>query len=112
MGFLPEKKGEKRAVLEKFKDTEATLLFHVAPQDLDGDIRAMYEVFGERKAAAVREITKIHEESAAFLLSEGLPGRKARRVRFSGAGRGKKGKSAVRAFRKRTHSALYARGTR
>ncbi len=76
VGFLPEKKGEKRAVLEKFKDTEATLLFHVAPQDLDGDIRAMYEVFGERKAAAVREITKIHEESAAFLLSEGLPGEK------------------------------------
>ena len=25
VGFLPEKKGEKRAVLEKFKDTEATL---------------------------------------------------------------------------------------
>ena len=32
----------------------------------------MYEVFGERKAAAVREITKIHEESVSFMLSEGL----------------------------------------
>ena len=36
----------------------------------------MFEVFGERRACAVREITKIHEESLAFLLSEGLPGEK------------------------------------
>ena len=36
----------------------------------------MYEVFGERNAAAVREITKLHEETANFLLSEGLPGEK------------------------------------
>ena len=76
VGFLPEKKGEKRAVLEKYKDTEATLLFHEAPQDIDGDVRAMYEAFGERRAAAVREITKIHEECTAFRLSEGLPGEK------------------------------------
>ena len=76
VGFLPEKKGEKRAVLEKYKDTEATLLFHEAPQDIDGDVRAMYEAFGERRAAAGREITKIHEECTAFRLSEGLPGEK------------------------------------
>ena len=36
----------------------------------------MYEAFGERKAVAVREITKIHEESTPFLLSEGLSGEK------------------------------------
>ena len=36
----------------------------------------MYEVFGERRAAAVREITKIHEETQSFLLSEGLAGEK------------------------------------
>ena len=76
IGFLPEKAGEKRALLEKYKDVEATLLFHVAPQDVDSDVRAMCEVFGDRRAAAVREITKIHEESTPFLLSEGLPGEK------------------------------------
>jgi 16S rRNA (cytidine1402-2'-O)-methyltransferase len=43
---------------------------------VDKDIKAMYEVFGERKAAAVREITKIHEESVTFMLSEGLVGEK------------------------------------
>ena len=36
----------------------------------------MYETFGERKACAVREITKLHEESLAFNLSTGLTGEK------------------------------------
>ena len=76
IGFLPDKASEKRAVLEKYKELDLTLCFHSAPQDVDKDIKAMYEVFGERKAAAVREITKIHEESVAFMLSEGLVGEK------------------------------------
>ncbi|MBQ7879199.1 MAG: 16S rRNA (cytidine(1402)-2'-O)-methyltransferase [Clostridia bacterium] len=76
LGFLPDKAGEKRAVLEKYKDCDLTLIFHSAPQDIDKNLAAMYEVFGERKAAAVREITKIHEESVRFNLSEGLAGEK------------------------------------
>ena len=76
IGFLPDKASEKRAVLEKYKELDLTLCFHSAPQDVDKDIKAMYEVFGERKAAAVREITKIHEESVTFMLSEGLTGEK------------------------------------
>ena len=76
IGFLPAKTGEKKAVLEKYKDLDVTLAFHCAPQDVDKDIKVMYEVFGERRAAAVREITKIHEETQSFLLSEGLAGEK------------------------------------
>ncbi len=76
VGFLPDKNGERKALLEKYKDLDMTLLFHSAPQDVDRDIKSMYEVFGERNAAAVREITKIHEESRAFKLSEGLDGEK------------------------------------
>ena len=76
IGFLPAKAGEKKAVLEKYKDLDVTLAFHCAPQDVDKDVKAMYEVFGERRAAAVREITKIHEETQTFLLSEGLAGEK------------------------------------
>ncbi len=76
IGFLPDKAGEKRALLEKYKDCDLTLAFHSAPQDVDKDIRAMYEVFGDRRAAAVREITKIHEETVQFTLSEGLSGEK------------------------------------
>ncbi len=76
IGFLPEKTSEKKAVLEKYKDLDLTLAFHSAPQDVDKDLKAMYEVFGERNAAAVREITKLHEETLSFRLSEGLAGEK------------------------------------
>ena len=76
IGFLPEKKSEKRAILEKYKDSDLTLAFHSAPQDVDKDIAAMAEVFGDRPACAVREITKIHEEAQSFRLVDGLPGEK------------------------------------
>lgn len=76
IGFLPDKAGEKKAVLEKYKDLDMTLCFHVAPQDVDRDISAMFSVLGERKACAVREITKLHEEAVAFNLSQGLQGEK------------------------------------
>ena len=76
IGFLPDKQSEKRAVLEKYKDLDITLAFHSAPQDVDKDIKAMAETFGGRKAAAVREITKIHEETVMFNLLDGLQGEK------------------------------------
>ena len=76
VGFLPEKTSEKKALLEKFASVQTTLLFHSAPQDIDKDIKVMYEVFGDRQACAVREITKIHEESVSFTLAEGLAGEK------------------------------------
>ncbi len=76
IGFLPEKKSEKAAVLEKYKDSDLTLAFHCAPQDVDKDVKAMYEIFGDRAACAVREISKIHEEAIPFRLSQGLEGEK------------------------------------
>ena len=72
IGFLPEKTSAKKSVLEKYKDLDLTLAFHCAPQDLDKDISAMYEVFGDREACAVREITKLHEEAVSFRLADGL----------------------------------------
>lgn len=76
LGFLPDKKGEKRAFLERYKDLDLTLAFHSAPQDIDKDIEMMYEVFGDRNAVAVREITKIHEQAIPFRLQDGLAGEK------------------------------------
>lgn len=76
IGFLPDKAGEKKKLLERYKNLDMTLVFHVAPQDVDRDICAVYDVFGERNACAVREITKMHEEAVCFKLSEGLKGEK------------------------------------
>ena len=76
IGFLPDKAGAKKELLEKYKNLDMTLCFHVAPQDVDRDICSMYSVFGDRKACAVREITKLHEEAVSFTLSKGLEGEK------------------------------------
>lgn len=76
IGFLPDKAGERKRLLEKYKNLDLTLIFHVAPQDVDPHICSIYEVFGERRACAVREITKLHEEAVTFNLSEGLKGEK------------------------------------
>jgi 16S rRNA (cytidine1402-2'-O)-methyltransferase len=76
IGFLPDKAGERKQLLSRYKDLDLTLCFHVAPQDVDRHISSMYEVFGERRACAVREITKVHEEAISFNLSFGLEGEK------------------------------------
>ena len=74
LGFLPDKSGEKSALLNKYKYLDCTLIFHVAPQDIERDIAAMYSAFGDRPACAVREITKLHEECVPFTLAEGYKG--------------------------------------
>lgn len=76
IGFLSGKTSEKRRLLESYKNVPSTLIFYSAPQDVDKDIALMAEVYGERRASAVREITKIHEEAVTFTLTEGLEGEK------------------------------------
>lgn len=72
-GFLPDKKKDRREALASLAEERANLVFYCAPQDVESTVKALYEAFGERRAAAVREITKIHEETTEFLLSEGCP---------------------------------------
>ena len=76
LGFLPDKEGERKKTLQRYADCDLTLCFHVAPQDVDRHISSMYAVFGDRRACAVREITKLHEEATAFNLKDGLAGEK------------------------------------
>lgn len=76
IGFLPDKAGEKKKLLEKYRDIDVTLIFHCAPQDIERDVAAMYGAFGDRRACAVREITKMHEEAIYFNLSACFGGEK------------------------------------
>lgn len=73
IGFLPEKNKERTALLEKFKGVDSTLIFYCAPHDVKKDVKDMYAVLGERKAVAVKEITKIHEAREEFNLKDGYP---------------------------------------
>ena len=75
-GFLPDRTGEAKSVLEQYKNIGATLCFHCAPQDIDRTISLCHSILGDRNACIVREITKIHEEAISFKLSEGFQGEK------------------------------------
>lgn len=70
------KKSEKRALLQEYASDRGTLVIYSAPQDVDDDVALLFEAFGPRKAAAVREITKIHESVEYFGLETGLAGEK------------------------------------
>ena len=68
-GFPPEKHGERVRLFEAVKDFAGTLCFYVSPHKVSRDIADMLEVFGDREAALVREISKIHQESVRGTLS-------------------------------------------
>lgn len=72
VGFLPEKNKEKTNLLEKLKNSEQTLIFYVSPYDLQKNIADIYQVFGNRKACLVNEITKMFEKTLRFELADNL----------------------------------------
>ncbi len=69
-GFLPSKKGERRKRLEEVKEIPATLAFYESPHRLAASLADCADVLGDRAAAAVREITKLHEEVRRGTLNE------------------------------------------
>ncbi len=73
LGFLPDKQSKRTELLEKYKSLDMPLIFYCAPHDVNKDLAAIYSVFGDRRAVAVREITKIYEESVRFNLKDGYP---------------------------------------
>ena len=72
IGFLPIKKTDRENLLAKYALIPATLIFYSAPHDVKKDIDTLFSAFGNRKAAAVKEITKIHERAEFFNLKDGL----------------------------------------
>lgn len=68
-GFLPRGKRERRAVLDGLKAEGRTVILYEAPHHLCGTLADLFEALGERRLSLVREITKLHEETAAGTLS-------------------------------------------
>ena len=61
-GFLPQKKG-RQTRLNFLKQEQRTMIFYESPYRVLKTLTQLAEVFGgERQAAAVREISKLHEE--------------------------------------------------
>jgi 16S rRNA (cytidine1402-2'-O)-methyltransferase len=62
-GFLPAKRGERRAALEAIKTSPRTLVFYEAPHRILVTLTDVVEVLGEaRHIVIAREVTKLHEE--------------------------------------------------
>ena len=61
-GFLPPKAGARKKRLEFLKNEERTIVFYESPGRTLKTLPDMLEIFGDRKAALARELTKIHEE--------------------------------------------------
>ena len=73
-GFLPEKNSELKKELNTLKDLPYPIIFYVAPHDINKTIKSIFNVFGNRRSVAVREITKLHEERIEFCLENGYNG--------------------------------------
>ena len=70
LGFPPEKSGERKKLFESVKNFEFTLCFYISPHKIEKQISEMLEIFGDRNAALIREISKIYQESLRKKLSE------------------------------------------
>jgi len=60
-GFLPRKKRRKR-ILEELAELSETVVLFESPMRIEKTLNELREVFGNRKAALTRELTKLHEE--------------------------------------------------
>jgi 16S rRNA (cytidine1402-2'-O)-methyltransferase len=62
-GFLPAKRGERRAALEAIKTSPRTQVFYEAPHRVVEALEDICEVLGEaRHVVIAREVTKLYEE--------------------------------------------------
>jgi 16S rRNA (cytidine1402-2'-O)-methyltransferase len=62
-GFLPAKRGERRAALESIRTSPRTQVFYEAPHRIVEALADVVEVLGEdRHVVIAREVTKLHEE--------------------------------------------------
>ena len=70
IGFLPEKAVDRRRLMEKYADVEATLVVYSPPHNVLDDLAFLAEALGPRRYAVVREMTKVHEEVIRGVLGE------------------------------------------
>jgi 16S rRNA (cytidine1402-2'-O)-methyltransferase len=80
-GFLPAKRGERRAALEAVRTSPRTQVFYEAPHRVVEALADVVEVLGSgRHVVVAREVTKLHEEFLRGRAGEVLENLKAREV--------------------------------
>jgi len=70
-GFLDSRQGKRDARLRELGNEERTIIFYEAPHRIGKTLNAMSNILGKnRKAAVIKEITKIHEKVSRGSLDE------------------------------------------
>lgn len=61
-GFLPRENKDRKIIIEEIVNAKETLIFYEAPHRLLDTLNYLRDKLGNRKMAACRELTKLHEE--------------------------------------------------
>ena len=69
LGFPPEKPGARGELFQSLRGVPWTLCFYISPHKAERQIAEMAEAWGDRRAALVREISKVYQESIRSPLS-------------------------------------------
>ncbi|HDD35528.1 MAG TPA: 16S rRNA (cytidine(1402)-2'-O)-methyltransferase [Candidatus Desulfofervidus auxilii] len=62
LGFLPQKEGKKRKLLEGLKNINYTIIFFESPHRLKKTLKLLEEIYPKYEIVIIREVTKLHEE--------------------------------------------------
>jgi 16S rRNA (cytidine1402-2'-O)-methyltransferase len=80
-GFLPRRAGQRRTRLRELADEPRTIVLFESPRRVAATLADAAAIVGERRAAVVRELTKVHQEVIRGALSELAPRLADREVR-------------------------------
>lgn len=72
LGFIPNKQKARQDFFTNYKSMPLTLIMFETGPRLLASLNDMYEVFGNRKIAVTRELTKLYEEKQRGLLGDVL----------------------------------------
>lgn len=69
-GFLPRRAGDRASLYDGWASEERTVVFYESPQRVSAVLEELAQRFPARRAAVVREMTKLHEEVVRASVSE------------------------------------------
>ncbi|HET8944288.1 MAG TPA: 16S rRNA (cytidine(1402)-2'-O)-methyltransferase [Dehalococcoidia bacterium] len=72
LGFLPRRSSERRKLFESLKNDRRTLVVFESPRRVRAALEDILSTLGDRRIAAARELTKMHEEVFRATVSEAL----------------------------------------
>jgi 16S rRNA (cytidine1402-2'-O)-methyltransferase len=69
-GFFPRDKKSQKPLLETLRHTDHLVLFYESPNRVASTLETLFSTLGDLDAAVMRELTKLHEETAHGTLSQ------------------------------------------